>query len=128
MTQASEIYDSFESTFCEKRIIPDDLKKVWLLKAIGEYGLKIDKLVFDKENDEFDCELDRDIIDILGLMMKKFYQERQVSLVNKRVSINTKDLSYDSGNGVKTAERAHLEFIKEELETLIDNKKETSYN
>lgn len=127
-TQAQDVFDSFESSFQDKKAIPYGLELIWLLKAIGRYSVELDKLNFDKDEMEFDCELDRYTIDTLGMMMKEYYQERQVSLVNKRVSIVTKDLSYDGTNGAKTAEKAHLEYINGELAQMLENQKPTAYN
>lgn len=126
-TQAQEVFDSFESSFQDKKVIPESLETVWLLKAIGRYSTELKPLNFDKDLMAFDCELDRYVIDTLGTMMLEYYQERQVSLVNKRVSIVTKDLSYDGTNGSKTAEKAHLEYINEETAQMIANQKTTAY-
>ena len=37
-TQASEIIESFESTFADKQVIPFSLELMWLKKAIGRYS------------------------------------------------------------------------------------------
>ena len=59
--------------------------------------------------------------------MMQSYQERQVSLVNKRVSITGKDLGIDGSNGTKTAERNHLEYISEKASDMVENQKPTAY-
>ena len=38
-TQASEIIESFESTFADKQVIPFSLELMWLKKAIGRYSV-----------------------------------------------------------------------------------------
>ena len=68
-TQAQDVFDSFESSFQDKKVIPDDLELIWLLKAIGRYSVELDKLNFDKDEMEFDCELDRYTIDTLGAII-----------------------------------------------------------
>lgn len=126
-TTANDVIQSFESSFVDKRIIPESLELEWLRKAIGRFSVELDPLVFDDELLEFDCKLDRYVIDTLAEFMLQMYQERQVSLVNKRVSIVGKDLSIDGSNGTKTAEKAHLEYIQEKANNMIANQKPTAY-
>lgn len=126
-TKAKEVFDSFESSFQDKVIIPDDLELIWLLKAIGRYSIELDRLNFDKDSMEFDCELDRYVIDTLGAFMKQSYQEREVSKVNKRVSIVGKDISVDGNNGSKTAARNELEYDNNKSIEMINNQLPTAY-
>lgn len=125
-THAKEVIDSFESSFADKQVLPESLEIVWLKKAIGRYSVELDKLNFDDELLEFDCKLDRYVIDTLAQFMYQLYQERQVSLVNKRVSIVGRDISIDGSNGTKTAEKAHLEYVSEEARNMVENQKPTA--
>lgn len=125
-THAKEVIGSFESSFADKQVLPESLEIVWLKKAIGRYSVELDKLNFDDELLEFDCKLDRYVIDTLAQFMYQLYQERQVSLVNKRVSIVGKDISIDGSNGTKTAEKAHLEYVSEEARNMVENQKPTA--
>lgn len=125
-TQAEEVIESFESSFADKRVLPESLEIVWLKKAIGRYSVELDPLKFDEDNMEFDTELDRYVIDTLAAFMYQLYQERQVSLVNKRVSIVGKDLSIDGSNGTKTAEKAHLNYVETKASDMVENQKPTA--
>ena len=102
-TTVKEVYDSFEASFQDKNIIPEDLEFVWLKKAIARYSIELEPLIFDEEHLVFDTKLDEYVIDTLGAFMKQSYQEREVSKVNKRISIVGKDISIDGNNGSKTA-------------------------
>lgn len=126
-TKASEVIDSFESSFADKQIIPFELEMVWLQKAVGRYSAELDPLVFDDKTLSFDAVLDRYVIDTLAQFMYQSYQERQVSLVNKRVSIVGKDLSVDGSGNSKTAERAHLAYVDEKARDMVENQKPTAY-
>lgn len=126
-TTAQEVYDSFEASFQDKSIIPKPLERVWLLKAIARYSIELTPLSFNEENMEFDTKLDRYIIDTLGAFMKQSYQEREVSKVNKRVSIVGKDLSIDGNNGSKTAAKNELEYDDSKSSYMIHNQKPTAY-
>ena len=126
-TTANEVIQSFESSFVDKKVLPESLEMEWLRKAIGRFSIELDPLNFDVELNEFDCRLDRYVIDTLAEFMMQLYQERQVSLVNKRVSIVGKDLSIDGSNGAKTAEKAHLEYIREKASDMVENQKPTAY-
>ena len=126
-TMANEVYDSFEASFRDTSIIPDDLKLEWLLKAIGRYSVELEPLAFDKDSLSFGSELDRYSIDLLAAFMKQSYQEREVSKVNKRVSIVGKDLSIDGNNGSKTAAKNELDYDTSKAEQMIANLKPTAY-
>lgn len=126
-TNATTIIDSFESSFVDKHVIPRELELVWLEKAIGRYSVELEPLNYDSILEEFDKKLDRYVIDTLAQFMQQYYQERQVSLANKRVSIVTKGLSVDGSNGAKTAEKAHLEYIKRIASDMVENQKETAF-
>lgn len=126
-TKASEVVDSFESSFSDKRVIPESLERVWLAKAIGRYSAELTPLNFDDVTQEFDSKLDRYVVDTLAEFMKEMYQERQLSLINKRISIVSKDLSWDGSNGAKTAAKAELEAIQAKIRKMVDNQKTTAY-
>lgn len=96
---------------------------IWLEKAIGRYSVELDPLNYDEELTQFDSKLDRYVIDTLAQFMLQMYQERQVSLVNKRISIVGKDLSIDGSNGTKTAEKAHLDYIAWNSSEMVENQK-----
>ena len=127
-TTYTEVINSFHSTFQDKVIIPEGLEKVWFLKAVGKYSFEIDSINFDEELNEFDSKLKRYTIDTLGLMMKKFYQERELSKVNKRISIVSKDLSIDGSNGSKTATLNELEKVSEEVDEMIYKQTPSAYD
>ena len=126
-TTADDVIESFESSFADKQIIPRELEIVWLKKAIGRYSAELDPIEFDEAIASFGTELDRYVIDTLAQFMYQSYQERQVSLVNKRVSIVGKDLSVDSSNGTKTAEKAHLEHVSTNARDMVENQKPTAF-
>lgn len=126
-TQASEIIDSFESSFADRQVLPESLEMVWLKKAIGRYSVELDQLNFDEELLEFDCTLDRYAIDTLAEFMKQLYMERQYSLVNKRVSIVGKDLSLDGGGSQKSHTKVELEYTQSKASEMVENQKPTVY-
>ncbi len=127
ITTAQDVIDSFESSFADKQILPESLEIMWLKKAVGRYSVELDELNFDDGLLQFDSKLDQYIIDTLAQFMLQMYQERQVSLVNKRVSIVGKDLSIDGSNGTKTAEKAHLEYISWNSSDMVEKQKPTAY-
>ena len=126
-TCANDVFRSFESSFQDKQVVPVDLEYEWLQKAIGRYSIELDPLNFDDETMEFDCKLHRYVIDTLAAFMKQYYQEREVSKVNKRISIVGKDLSIDGNNGSKTAAKNELEYDVSKSSEMIANQMPTSY-
>lgn len=126
-TEAKDVINSFESSFADKQVLPESLEIMWLKKAVGRYSVELDELNFDDELLQFDSKLDQYVIDTLAQFMLQMYQERQVSLVNKRVSIVGKDLSIDGSNGTKTAEKSHLDYIVWNASEMVENQKPTAY-
>lgn len=126
-TLAKDIFRSFEASFKDKSIIPEELEFEWLLKAIARYSIELDTLTFDEESLSFDCKLDKYIIDTLAAFMKQSYQEREVSKVNKRVSIVGKDISIDGNNGSKNAAKNELDYDDRKSNEMISNQLPTAY-
>lgn len=118
-TKYEDVIDSFHSTFQDRVEIPESLEKLWFKKAVGKFSFEIDSINYDDELEEFDKKLHRYVVDTLGLMMKVFYQERELSKVNKRVSIVSKELSVDGSNASKSAAKSELESAKEELKEML---------
>ena len=75
-TTAREVFDSFEASFQDKCIIPEEVEKIWLLRAIGRYSVELKNLPFDAESMMFETALDRYTIDLLAAYMKQSYQTR----------------------------------------------------
>ena len=126
-TSARDVLDSFEASFCDKREIPIELEYLWLRKAISRYSVELDVLSYDSESKSFDKELDGYVIDTLAAFMKQSYQEREVSKVNKRVSIVGKDLSVNAGGHQTTAARTELEYDSGKSEIMIFNQLPSAY-
>lgn len=127
-TRAEEVFDSFESSFKDKVIISGDLELMWLKKAIARYSVELESLTFDENTLMFDCVLDQYVIDTLAAFMKESYQEREVSRVNKQMSIVTKDISIDGQGHNKNSARYELEYDSRKSELMIANQKPTAYS
>ena len=85
-------------------------------------------LVFHTESAEFDSELGQYVIDTLAAYMKQYYQEREVSRVNKQISIVGKDISIDGQGHGKTAARNELEYCEKQSDLMTFNQKPTAYS
>lgn len=126
-TTATEVIQSFQSTFQEKKVFPEGLEMMWLKKANGRYSVELEPLNFDDVTKEYDEELNQYTIDTLAEFMKQLYQEREVSRVNKIASIVTKDISFDGmGNNKKFASE-ELKYVAEKTQSMVDNQKPTAY-
>ena len=126
-TTANEVIQSFESSFVDKKVLPESLEMEWLKKAVGRFSIELDPLNFDTELNEFDCQLDRYVIDTLAAFMKQMYMERQWSLVNKRVSIVGKDLSVGASDNSKKYTQEELSYAESQSIDMIENQKPTAY-
>lgn len=126
-TRFQDVFDSFESSFCDKREIPLELEKVWLRKAISRYSVELDPLEYDEEGEVFNEQLNGYVIDTLAAFMKQYLQEREVSKVNKRISIVGKDLSINAGGHQTTAARNELEYDAAKSEVMIFNQMPSAY-
>lgn len=126
-TTANDVIQSFESSFVDRHVLPAELENVWLLKAIGRYSAEISPLNYDETLKMFDSKLDRYAIDTLAQIMNFLYQQRQLSLVNKRESIVGKDLSIDGGSHTKVAARYEYDYSAAETRDMIENQKIPAY-
>ena len=126
-TTAQEVIDFFESSFADKHVLPDSLELVWLRKAISRYSIELDQLNYDEEIMQFDTKLNDYVISTLAEFMKQLYMERQYSLVNKRVSIVGKDLSWDASNSSKKYTKDELDYISNKTVDMVENQKPTAY-
>ena len=127
-TTAQDVFDSFEGMFADKQIIPEGLELLWLKKAVARFSIELDPLTFDSENLEFSNELNQYAIDTLAAFMKQMYQEREVSKVNKRVSIVTKDISVDGNGNAKTAAKSELDYCDTQSKEMIFDQMPTAYS
>lgn len=127
-TIVDEVIQSFESSFADKHVIPTELEMVWLKRAVGRYSLEFEDLALDEKSGTFDKELPRYAIDTLAELMHQYYNERQLSLINKRVSIVTKEVSIDGNNGSKTSTLNELNGIKDNVADMINKQKTTAYS
>ena len=127
-TTASDVIESFESSFMDKQEIPRSLEMMWFKKAVAFYGTEIDPLEYDYELDEFYSPINRYTIDILATMMKVYYLERQYDRMNKVASIVGKDLSVNAGMSLSKYSGEELERVRSELTYMLDNLKPPAYN
>ena len=127
-TTFADVIESFESSFMDKKQIPESLEKMWLIKAIGNYGVEISRLIFNSTLEEFDSELDRYVIDILATTIKVYYLEREYSRVNKIASIVGNDLSVNAGMSLSKYTEDELKKTKQDLLEMFDNLKPSAYS
>lgn len=127
-TTANEVFDSFDSSFRDKEIIPDGLKLVWLKKAVARYSAELETIEFNEDEMSFSTVIDQYVIDTLAAFMKQLYQEREVSKVNKRVSIVSKDISIDGTGSQKSAARNELEYDSSKSAYMVQMQKQTAYD
>lgn len=76
-TKLSEVIESFESSFMDKKEIPESLEMMWLKKAISQYGTEIEPLEYDEELGVFYSDVSGYVIDTLATMIKIYYLERE---------------------------------------------------
>ena len=128
VTTAKEVFDSFEASFQDKSQIPTSLELLWLKKAVAQYSTEIAEVSLDDQAVDFTEQLDQYVIDTLAQMMKVYYMEREVSKVNKRVSVVSKDISIDGNNGSKTAAKNELDYNDMKSIVMVSNQKTPAYN
>lgn len=127
-TTFADIIESFESSFMDKKQIPESLEKMWVIKAIGNYGVEISPLDFNSTLEEFNSELERYVIDILATTIKVYYLEREYSRVNKIASIVGSDLSVNAGMSLSKYTENELKKTKQDLLEMFDNLKPSAYS
>ena len=128
VSTAREVFDSFEASFQDKSEIPASLELLWLKKAVAQYSAEVEEISLDDDAINFTEQLDQYVIDILAQYMKVYYMEREVSKVNKRVSIVSKDIYNDGNNGSKTAAKNELDYNDIKMQVMTANQKTPAYN
>lgn len=126
-TKGQEVIESFESSFQDKNVIPDELACIWLIKAVARYSIELEDLEYDRDIGEFNTKLSQYVIDTLAAFMKQSYMEREISKINKRVSIVTKDLSIDGNGNSKSAAKNELDYINAEAQKMTEHQKPSAY-
>lgn len=127
-TTANEIIDSFESCFADKVELPITLKYMWLKKAIARYSNEIVEIEFNDRINAITTKLDQYAIDTIANYMWQMYQEREVSKVNKRVSIVGKDLSWNTANNPNKYNAEELAYISNKSSEMTEHQKVAAYN
>jgi hypothetical protein len=126
-TTATEVIQNFQSTFQDKKVLPEGLELMWLKKANGRYSIELEPLNFDNDLQQYDKVLDQYVIDTLAEFMKQLYQEREVSRINKIASIVTKDISIDGMGNNKKFSSEELKYISDKAQEMVENQKPTAY-
>ena len=101
---------------------------MWFKKAVARYANEIEDLNYDSDIDEFEGELTQFAIDTMANYMWQLYQEREVSKINKRVSIVGKDLSFDGSGQTKKYAHEELFYITNKLSEMTEHYKLPAYN
>ena len=126
-TTANDVYAFFESSFRDKHTIAEELELIWLRRAVARYNTELEALSFNPTSGEFENDLDDTTIGILAAFMKQSYQEREVSRINKHISIVGKDISIDGTGNAKTAAKSELEYDSAKSEYMVNTQKPTAY-
>ena len=128
----TEVYNAFEATFADKIEIDETLEYQWLKMAVAEWNIELADenitLTIDEDSKNISPAIDQYNIDLLGAMMKEFYQEREFSRVNKIGSIVGKDLSVNSGMSLSKYSKEDLENAKENVAQMLNKLKPTAYS
>lgn len=127
-TVADDVIQSFESNFADKVELPSTLEYMWLKKAVARYSNEIEEINYDENAWEFDSSLSQFVIDTLANYMWQLYQEREVSKVDKRVSIVGKDLSFDGSGTTKKYAHEELLYIANKSSEMTEHQKPPAYN
>lgn len=128
MTTTKDVFDSFETSFADKIVVNNAVELIWLRKAVARYSVEISPIQFDYENNTFGETLNPYVIDTLAAFMKELYQEREVSRINKTISITGKDISINNGQGGKAAAANELAYANLKSEKMAANQKPTAYS
>lgn len=125
---AQDVINSFESNFQDKVELPITLEYMWLKKAVARYSAELEEIDYDEYSHTFITALSQYAVDTLANYMWQLYQEREVSKVDKRVSIVGKDLSYDGTGNTKKYARAELDYIADKSDRMTEHQKTPAYN
>lgn len=121
-TTFKEVYDAFEATFADKIEVQKTLERQWLKMSVAKWNveLAIDNLLeINEEAEEFLSAIDQYTINLLGAMMKEYYQSREFSRANKIASIVGKDISVNGSMVMSKYAKEDLDNAKENVKEMI---------
>lgn len=126
-TTSDDVIQSFESNFADKNELPSTLVNMWFKKAVARFSCEVEELNYSDDDGEFCCALPQYAIDTMANYMWQLYQEREVSRINKRVSIVGKDLSFDGMGNTKKYASEELGYITHKSSEMTEHQKPPAY-
>lgn len=108
-------------------MLPDGLLRQWFKRALGEYELELNSTGYDEILDEFPEGFESYKIDLLALLMKRMYCERELSRVNKIQNIVGKDVSFTGSGDQKRMTKSELDFEYYKILDQINKLKQSSF-
>ena len=115
MTDYEKILSVFYSIIRNKYELPEGLINQWFFMACADYELDIMPICYDEETQMF-YKITNSAINTIGLIMAKFYCQREQSRINKLNNIIGKNLQLNATGEAKRAVQAELENILYEIE------------
>ncbi|MCM3274511.1 hypothetical protein, partial [Paenibacillus elgii] len=106
-----KILNVFHSKIQSTIPIPEDLEKQFFESALGEFSLDLYELTYDQTNGLINEDLGRAEISLLGVLMHKAYQEREVDRFIKLNNLVGRDLSLTGTGDTKRMAMENLQRI-----------------
>ncbi|ASA21824.1 hypothetical protein [Paenibacillus donghaensis] len=114
-TPYEKVQKSFYAKFQSPVILPDGLIKEFFETALSEFELELYELQWSDESNEFETDLKKIEINLLGRCMYTAYLEREIDRIIKLTNIVGKDISL---TGMGDAKRFSLQALANEEEKI----------
>ena len=126
-TDYEDVLDVFYSTIREKYELDIDLLEQWFVMSCRDYELDIAPLNYDANTQMFPA-VSGATVNILGIMMARYYVKREQSRINKLNNIIGRDLRLNATGDAKKAVQVEYENILLDIEKRLHKLKTHVYS
>lgn len=127
-TTQNDIIQSFHTHPMIKNKLPDGLEEHFFLSALAQYEIDISPLGYDEKTLEFDHNIGRSAVYILGMIMYCEYLTRELSRIEKLNGFYGKDIHMTGNDASKRVTYSDLELELRRVQILLHKQKKHAYN
>lgn len=127
MAGYEDVLNSFHSKFQSNEVVPEGLEKQFFIEALASYELDLEPLKYDETTDEFNEEMSRPKIKLLGLLMYKQHLGRYRDRALKLNNVIGRDIQLTGLANTKAQVNRAYEDLSDEIDALLHKLKTNNF-
>jgi hypothetical protein len=127
-TPYKAIQDSFHSRFKSKSEIIPELEIQYLISALGEFELELFTLTYDETTQEIIEDLPRSQLNLLGILIYKYYKKQELDGILQLNNIVGKDIALTSMGDHKKVNQLAMTLLQKEISDMFNKIKDNSFS